>query len=306
MPLVSVIIPCFNQGNFIYDSVNSVLNQVYQDFEIIIVDDGSDDESTLIKLNNFNHPKIKVIHTGNRGLAAARNRGFREAMGKFIQFLDADDTIQPDKFQEQLRVFEQHPGIDVCFTNYLIFDLNKQLVLLQPETISLGINPLEDFLYRWERDLCIPIHAALFRREIWSGCMPFNEELKAREDWLMWCEVCVKTDKFYFLNKPYAVYRYHSNNMSRHKLDMLYNLHLAVYYIMQVIPNEQRKKFLNESVVLIKNIMEKNLYPDLINKIDDLKNKFKEMDKSIDYKIGHFLLIPYRLFKSRVLGKKYL
>ena len=306
MPLISVIIPCYNHGQYIDETVSSVLAQTFHEFEIIIINDGSDDEFTNSKLNEYSNPKIKVITTENSGLAAARNRGFREAKGEYIQFLDADDTIQPLKFQEQLLAFNQFPEIDVCFTNFIIFDIDRQIIVTQPEDIQLSKNPLNDFLYRWERDLCIPIHAALFKKKIWEGGKPFNENLRAREDWAMWCEISLRKLKFYFLNRPYAVYRYHVNNMSKDRSKMIYTLFLAAYYIMQIIPDDQREKFANETISHVSKTMQIYHYPDLVTEINGLKRKFKEMDKTLDYKIGNLILKPYRLIKTKLFGKKYL
>jgi glycosyltransferase involved in cell wall biosynthesis len=93
MSKVSVIMPCYNQGQYIDEAVDSVLTQTYQNYEIIIVNDGSTDEFTNEKLKNYNKPKTQVIHTANQGLSAARNNGIHASNGEFILPLDADDKI---------------------------------------------------------------------------------------------------------------------------------------------------------------------------------------------------------------------
>lgn len=306
MSLVSVIIPCYNQGEFVCDSVNSVLNQVYQNFEIIIVDDGSDDESTVIKLNNLNHKKIKVIHSENQGLSAARNRGFIEATGEYIQFLDADDIISPLKFEAQLDVFDQHQDTDVCYTNFRIYDIEKQSFVDIQDKMFLSEDPFMDFLFKWERGLSIPIHCAMFRKNLWESDLPFNEDLRSREDWLMWCSLAVREVKFYFLDKEYAIYRHHKNNMSKNTVEMNYSIFLAAYYIMQIIPEYLKKEFLKKTIEHINRIQQLQFFPTLVNEVEDLKARFNEMDKTIDFKIGHSLLKPYRFLKTKLLGRKYL
>ena len=96
MPKVSVIIPCYNQGACLEEAVDSVLAQTFQDFEILVVNDGSTDEATIRMLGKYERPKTRVIHTDNQGLAMARNNGIREARGAYILPLDADDKIGPD------------------------------------------------------------------------------------------------------------------------------------------------------------------------------------------------------------------
>lgn len=304
IPKITVLIPCYNQGKFIDDAIDSIQSQSFQDFEIIIINDGSDDLFTEQKLSDYDRPKTRVIHTSNNGLSAARNRGFSEARGEYIQFLDSDDIILPKKFEEQLVVFNEQPHIAVCYSDYKIYDIKKELFLSLPEKAFLGIDPLSDFLFRWERGLSIPIHCALFKKSLWSD-NPFNTELKAKEDWLMWCELAARGISFSYLNKEYAIYRFHETNMTKNIVEMNYAFFLSTDYIMQIIPEKYRKEFLRSSILHMNNILGMNIYPDLINQINDLKTRFDKIDHTVDYKIGHFILKPYR-FIRKIMGKKYL
>ena len=119
MPMVSVIMPCYNQGNFIDAAVDSVLLQTFANFEIIIINDGSTDEFTINKLKKYNKPFCKVIHTTNKGLAAARNIGLKNATGKYIQFLDADDVINKEKIELQIKSLENSQENSLCYCDYL-------------------------------------------------------------------------------------------------------------------------------------------------------------------------------------------
>jgi glycosyltransferase involved in cell wall biosynthesis len=103
MPKISVIIPCFNQGPYLDEAVDSVLAQTFQDFEILVVDDGSTDAETIKILRDFARPKTRIIRTENQGLSAARNNGIREAMGEYILPLDADDKIGPGYLEDAVR-----------------------------------------------------------------------------------------------------------------------------------------------------------------------------------------------------------
>jgi O-antigen biosynthesis protein len=305
-PVISVIIPCFNQGKFIDEAVDSILAQSYTDFEIIIINDGSTDEFTVEKLGNYTRSKTRIINTENGGLSAARNKGFREAKGEFVQYLDADDMITNLKFEDQLRVFSQNQEVDVCISDYMIFDIVRNIYCEHPPSKFPGDLPLEDLLFKWERGWTIPIHSALFKKKLWSNVLPFNEKLRAKEDWFMWCDLAVRGKKFMFLDKQQAVYRQHESNMTRNNNEMYYNLFLAAYYILQIIPENYKEEFLKMTIIHINTSLERNLFPHLTNQIIDLKNKFSETDKSIDYRIGNVILKPYRFFKEKVLGKKYL
>ena len=306
MPLISVIIPCYNQGIYIDDAVESVLKQSFQDFEIIIINDGSDDEITLNKLRNYSKPKTKIIHTENKGSSSARNIGFKESSGEFIQFLDADDIILPSKFDDQLSIFFSDPSVGICYSDFNIFDTRKQLYLKAYVNNILSKNPLEDFLFRWERGLGIPIHSALFKKSIWGADLPFSEELKAEEDWFMWCNLALKNVGFRYIDKKLAIYRHHGSNKTKDIKQLHHSFFLASYLIMQIIPVKYKLDFSIKSIEHIYNSISEKLHPDLMIRIADLKQKFAETDKSIDYRIGHFLLKPYRLFKTILFGKRYI
>jgi glycosyltransferase involved in cell wall biosynthesis len=116
MTVVSVVIPCYNLGMYLNEAVESVLDQTYQDFEVIVVNDGSTEAATLNVLNRIDHSRVKVIHTPNRGVAAARNEGIRIATGKYILPLDADDRIAPTYLQKAVKIMQERPeaGIVYC------------------------------------------------------------------------------------------------------------------------------------------------------------------------------------------------
>src|SRR5262245_47528368 len=110
-PLVSVVIPCFNLGAYLDETVQSVLTQTVSDFEILIVDDGSTDAVTRDLLAGGRWPRAQVFRTENRGLARARNFLLGHARGEFICALDADDKLHPRYLESALSAFEQDPGL---------------------------------------------------------------------------------------------------------------------------------------------------------------------------------------------------
>ena len=106
-PRISVLLPCFNHGAFIDEAVESVFAQTFQDFEIIVVDDGSTDAPTVEKLSSWTVPRLRVLRTGNRGLPAARNHAARHASGAVFCALDADDRLAPTWFEKALAVLDR-------------------------------------------------------------------------------------------------------------------------------------------------------------------------------------------------------
>jgi glycosyltransferase involved in cell wall biosynthesis/SAM-dependent methyltransferase len=108
--LVSVVIPCFNLAAYLDETVQSVLDQTFQDFEIVIVDDGSDDAATRHMLASYRRPKTRIVRIENRGLPGARNRGLEEAVGRYVSFLDADDLYEPSFLERTVATLEADPS----------------------------------------------------------------------------------------------------------------------------------------------------------------------------------------------------
>ncbi|MGF1539923.1 MAG: glycosyltransferase family 2 protein [Pleurocapsa sp.] len=121
MTLVSVIVPVYNVENYIAQTINSVLNQTYPHFELLIVDDESPDRSIEI-CRQFNDPRIKIISQKNRGLAGARNTGIRHAQGDYLAFLDSDDLWLPEKLAQHIKHLESSPQVGVSFSRSQFID----------------------------------------------------------------------------------------------------------------------------------------------------------------------------------------
>jgi glycosyltransferase involved in cell wall biosynthesis len=117
---VSVVIPTYNSAHLLDDALQSVLEQTYKDFEIIVVDDGSTDNTSEV-VSKYND-KLHYFRVDNRGPAKARNYGISKATGKYIAFLDADDKWLPTKLEKQVSMFEQNPEFGMVFTENSLFD----------------------------------------------------------------------------------------------------------------------------------------------------------------------------------------
>ena len=121
MSKVSILIPAYNAERFVGAALQSALDQTWPDTEIIVVDDGSKDQTYAVA-KRYESAKVKILRQGNRGAAAARNAALRQAQGDFLQYLDADDLLSPDKIREQVLLLQQHPGYVSVSSAMYFFD----------------------------------------------------------------------------------------------------------------------------------------------------------------------------------------
>ena len=180
MPKVSVIIPTYNRAHLIGRSIQSVLNQTYQDFEIIIVDDGSTDDTEDV-IRNFNDSRIIYIrHKENKGPSAARNTGIKASKGEFIAFQDSDDEWFPEKLDKQIEAFEMNPGFGIIYTDMLRIDKEGAIKYWHSPTVSHGqiINPnTMDY-----QVMGLGIISTLIKRECFNKVGYFDENYPRLED----------------------------------------------------------------------------------------------------------------------------
>lgn len=240
MPKVSVIIPCYNQGNFIDETLESVYKQTFQDFEIIIVNDGSTDEFTNIHLRTINHPKVKLIETTNQGLAQARNNGIKESCGEYILPLDSDDLISSIYLEKGVVVLDTKPNVKVVFGNGEYFgDRTDKLELwyFRDDIIEYNVNHFltSNFIY------C----TALYRRNEYDETSGYNPNMKfGWEDWDFWLSLLEKGGIAYKLLDTCFFYRFRQGSMVRSITDeqkkylynQLYQNHRELYNEIFVSP----------------------------------------------------------------------
>lgn len=219
-PDVSIIIPCYNQGQFLQESIASALLAYQGTKEIIVVDDGSTDTRTphyLADAEALAPGVVRILRQANQGLSGARNNGVAEARGAFIQFLDADDLLAPGKLDAQVAQLRGNPSIDVSICNFLLCDNSRTMFSKPDEAIAHSRLELEDFLYRWERGFVIPIHCGLFRYGILEA---FDTEAVAKEDWLFWVGLSLQQARMAYIHGHWAIYRQHAQSMRRSYVKM--------------------------------------------------------------------------------------
>lgn len=195
-PLVSVIIPTFNRAKVVGRAVNSVLNQTFKDFECIVVDDGSTDETDSV-LSGF-ADKIKVVKTENRGVSAARNLGAKLSIGKYIAFLDSDDEWKAQKLQKQLD-FMQKSGFRITQTDET-WVRNGKFV----NKSTKYIRPSGDIFYNCLEVCAVTPSSVMMKKTLFFEYGGFDETIPVCEDYDLWLRMSLK-EKFGLIDEPLII-----------------------------------------------------------------------------------------------------
>lgn len=266
-PLVSVIIPCYNQGNFLLEAVDSVLNQSYTSIEIIIINDGSEDSRTLEIINSFNNPQIKVLHQENAGPGVARNKAVEIAKADYIVLLDSDDLICDGSIPDAVKVLEENPSAGVVYGNCRYFGEKNYLlarkhldatVLLKGDTIAV---------------------CSILRKKAFDDAGGFDEFLskKGLEDWDFWLSLVEKGWKFYYLNKT--------------------------TFEVRVLNSSRTFQVANKNLEELKSYIYKKHSDLLAGAFHTLYHENKNLKNTPDFKLGRMILKPFRWLKKAVFRK---
>jgi glycosyltransferase involved in cell wall biosynthesis len=217
-PLVSIIITCYNYGNYLSKAIDSALAQTYQNKEIIVIDDGSTDNTGLISRSygkQINYKKQK-----NLGVSAARNLGMKICNGEFINFLDADDYLCSNKISIQMDRFKNDPLLDVVASGRYDVDENGKIDGIV--ILKWGTNALDHLL----KNGCFTSNSALVRREALERVGGFYDKNICEswpEDTDLWIRLAGTGSQFYIEKKPLCFWRHHNITISRsEKIDVSY------------------------------------------------------------------------------------
>lgn len=206
---VSVIIPLYNQKEYVSEAIESVLSQNYKNIELIVVNDGSTDNPDVI-LNEFKD-KLRVINQKNRGPSNARNTGLKNSSGEFVQFLDADDILAPEKIEEQMN-FNLKVNADISYCEISVID-GKHFTEMSLKTGY--ISDLFNYYYLLWKPYPTPIHSLLIKRKLFEKFGYFNETLRANEDRFYFNLMAAKGVKFHYINIIGGFYRIHEKSANR-------------------------------------------------------------------------------------------
>ncbi len=207
--LVSVVIPTHNRGDLISETIGSVLAQSYGNIEIIVVDNGSTDDTEGV-IKKINAPNLRYIKQENSGgPAGPRNKGVRRSRGEYIAFLDSDDIWLPDKIERQVEVLEKNPGVGLVFCQCRLFGEEYHGKEIYPAKAYSG-----DVFDKIIRGNFVPTVSVICRRNALLETELFDESsgLRAFEDYELWMRIARK-HHFYFINEPLCLLRMHSQNL---------------------------------------------------------------------------------------------
>lgn len=215
----SVIIPLYNKAPYIEKALRSVMSQTFTDYEIIVVDDGSRDDSAAIAekvLQEFSTPN-KLIRQENAGVSMARNNGVASSHGDFLCFLDADDWWAPTFLEEMSKLIEEYPEAGIFGTNYTIVNETKHKTRVAPIGVESGFEKgFINYCQVYAKTLAMPLWtgAVTIPRAIFNEMQGFPKGIKLGEDFMLWVRIALK-HLIAFLNKPLAYYNQDSDSQWR-------------------------------------------------------------------------------------------
>ena len=218
-PLFSIIVPCYNDGKYLREAIESVEECDENLYEAIIVNDGSTDAETLKVLSKLEAKNYHVIHQANKGLGAARNAGINCAKGEFILPLDSDNKVRPKYLTLSLEILKRDAEIGVVYGNAQFFG-EKEGIWQVPKF------EIERFLVGNFIDAC-----AVFRREVWEQIGGFDEKMPQQgwEDWDFWVSAAEKNWSFEHLNEVVFDYRVRNDSMIWEFRDIVEPLEIRNY-----------------------------------------------------------------------------
>jgi len=295
-PLVSIIIPCFNQENFLSETLNSVKNQIYQNWECIIVDDGSTDNSKVIAQKYTSEDnRFSYSYKLNEGVSVARNFGIAHSQGAFILPLDADDKISTSYMVEAINTFNEYPKIKLVSSKAYFFG-NRS-----------GAWELKEYNFR---DLLFGnmLHCSgIFKREDYNHTSGYRTNMKyGLEDWDFWLSLLNPNDKIIILPKFHLYYRINTVSRTSSLLEdrrrykkmkrQVFANNISKYYISSTMLPNSLVYFLNKQIYQI----QKKIRPLLVhNKTLDkpfTKTNNYIKSKALSYKSKLSNSIPFIFF----------
>jgi len=274
-PLVSVVIPCFNQGKYIEKALQSVLDQSYFDWECIIINDGSTDNiSEIAKIWLDKDSRFLYFQKENGGLCSARNFGIKKSKGEYILTLDADDYYHSTFIEKGINLLINDLEIGVVSSWGMRFVDDKQYDIFKPNGKT-----IKDFLF------CnAAIGTSLFRKECWERTGGYDENMKlGYEDWEFYIRVCRLGWDVHIIQEVLFYYRQHQVSMRTIAIND-YDKKIKSYIFL---------KHQELYIQYFEDFVENGL-----SNVENLRNENLKIRNKIDYKLGKNLLLPLRFFKS--------
>ena len=236
-PLVSILMPAYNAEAFIADTLKSAIAQTWENKEIIVVDDGSRDRTAEIA-SQFASQGVRVVSQKNQGAATARNKAFELSKGDYIQWLDADDLLSPDKIASQVKLIEATATRKTLFSGVCgLFRFRPDSADFAPSALCADLPPLEFLLRKIEQNLFMQTATWLVSRDLITAAGPWDTRLLSDDDGEYFCRVVRASDGIRFCPDAKVFYRVGSDGLSyigssNRKLEALFlSMELHIQYI---------------------------------------------------------------------------
>jgi glycosyltransferase involved in cell wall biosynthesis len=217
-PTVSVVMATYNYAQFLAESAHSVLDQTFTDLELIVVDDGSNDETADILRQFVDEPRVTCIRQAHHGPAAAFNRGLAQARGRYVALQAADDAWLPTKLERQVAVLERQPHVGLVYTDTLVVDAEGKPLRRQFEKPRCS-PPVGWVLPQLLLSNFVPASSVLIRAAALARVGAHDDRLEVCEDWDLWLRIA-EHFAFAFVDEPLVRVRRHARNTHLHRVPM--------------------------------------------------------------------------------------
>ena len=269
IPLLSIVIPCFNDGDFIEEAVRSAINQNFEKKEVIVVNDGSD-ERTQVVLQKVELKIDKLITQKNKGAGAARNTGIKAAQGKYILVLDSDDHFESSFCSKAIKIFETHSNVKIVISYAERIRNNKSLDILKPKNST-----IQDFL-----KYNAAFGSSMFLKESWVKVGGYDETriINGYEDWDFYIRQLKKGGVSYVIPEVLFRYRLKDESNSSRANKKKYDLLKYIYFKHKDLYIENYEDFVSH----------------LLRRLEAVEKAEKKSFKKLEFKIGEIVLLPMR------------
>jgi alpha-1,3-rhamnosyltransferase len=214
LPLVSVVVPCYNHEKYVKETIESIINQTYKNIELIVIDDGSKDNSVSVIQELADKYGFTFIHRPNKGLSATLNEGIKLSKGKYFSAIASDDILMLEKIEKQVEFMESNPEYGMCYGKIVYFEDSIKNTSEYSNSNKQGW-VFDDLL---NYGCFIPAPSTFMRKEVFESVGGFDKNLWI-EDWDMWLRISQKYQVGY-IDEYLAYYRKHDTNISSQSLKM--------------------------------------------------------------------------------------
>lgn len=297
-PLVSVIMPVYNCENYLHEAIKSILNQTFHDFEFLVIDDYSSDNSTNV-IESFKDNRIKLIKkNSNTGISDTLNLGLKYALGKYIVRMDADDISSPLRIEKQINFLESNPEYILCASNYNIIGSNK-IIILPEESEDIKLTLIDN--------CCIAHPTVVLRKKTLEiNNISYSKDAEPAEDYNLWIEL-INFGKFYNIQDNLLSYRIHQKQISqkRKKEQDIQSFNVKVNYLNNIYnkPIDNTFKLILKKLLLTKEKIKKEDLNIFSKSLKDIKkSNIKSQNLSVR-KFNSYLLHLENLFLENYFAK---